>query len=280
MKRFHISISTQDFAGSLADYSERLGCKPCVTVDGRYALWRTPSLNFSISCKEGQPGGIVRHLGFEDAAAGSFSEEADVNGIVWEHFSQAVQQKEIEEKFSVVLNKTNKEPSKAFSYRLLAAEDSAIFRDLRLRAAKEEPAAFLESYEELIEETAEQYKSRFNNGWIAGAFCEGGLVGCSGLFVRKGRKVRHKGTVWGVYVTPEMRGHAIARTLTNMVLDEGKAAGLEVAVLNADSANPVALGLYESMGFMLQGMEPHDLKLPERYVDNVLMVKFLQEPVA
>ncbi len=99
MKRFHISIATDNFPASVRDYSVRLGCEPCVVSEGRYALWRTDVLNFSISCKEGQKSGVVRHLGFEDDAATGFSEEQDVNGITWERFSRAGQEAEIDEKF-------------------------------------------------------------------------------------------------------------------------------------------------------------------------------------
>jgi hypothetical protein len=103
MKRFHISIATDDFAASLADYSKRLGCVPCVVKEGRYALWRTDLLNFSISCKPGQKGGSVRHIGFEDAAEETFREEKDANGIIWEYFSREVQEAEIREKFGHVV---------------------------------------------------------------------------------------------------------------------------------------------------------------------------------
>ncbi len=99
MKRFHISIAVADFSGSVADYSARLGGKPCVVKEGRYALWRTDLLNFSISCKPEQPVGVVRHIGFEDDSENGFREECDANGITWEYFSKDAQQKEIEEKF-------------------------------------------------------------------------------------------------------------------------------------------------------------------------------------
>lgn len=99
MKRFHISIAVADFAASFADYSTRLGVAPCVVQEGRYALWRTDTLNFSISCKSGQPTGVVRHIGFEDDNEPVFREEADVNGIVWEYFSREGQLEEIRDKF-------------------------------------------------------------------------------------------------------------------------------------------------------------------------------------
>ncbi|MFO0388692.1 MAG: hypothetical protein ACK502_03100 [Alphaproteobacteria bacterium] len=101
MKRFHISIAVSDFATSVADYSNRLGCKPVVLVEGRYALWKTDLLNFTISCKEGQQAGVVRHIGFEDAAERALREEKDVNGIVWEYFSSEAQMQEAREKFRI-----------------------------------------------------------------------------------------------------------------------------------------------------------------------------------
>lgn len=99
MKRFHISIAVADFAASVEDYSKRLGAQPQVVSEGRYALWRTELLNFSISCKSGQQSGLVRHIGFEDSAEKIFREEKDVNGIIWEYFSKETQQQEIDEKF-------------------------------------------------------------------------------------------------------------------------------------------------------------------------------------
>lgn len=94
-KRFHISVSTTDFGGSVADYTARLEAKPDVVIPGRYARWRTDLLNFSISCKPDQPGGLIRHIGFEDANEATFREEHDVNGITWEYFSEPAQQEEI-----------------------------------------------------------------------------------------------------------------------------------------------------------------------------------------
>jgi hypothetical protein len=69
-------LSTNDFTGSVADYSARLGCKPEVVVAGRYALWRNDLLNFSISCKEGQKGGQVAILALRMMAKKPFAKSA------------------------------------------------------------------------------------------------------------------------------------------------------------------------------------------------------------
>jgi catechol 2,3-dioxygenase-like lactoylglutathione lyase family enzyme len=96
MKRIHIAIGVSDIERSVEDYSRRLGCPPEVVVPGEYALWVTAEVNFSIRQSHDQPG-TLRHLGWEDDTASQFTQDADVNGIVWERFSHALQAKEIDE---------------------------------------------------------------------------------------------------------------------------------------------------------------------------------------
>lgn len=94
MKRFHVAVATRDLATSVEDYTRRLGVRPDLVVPGEYALWRTDLLNLSARMvHDASPG--VRHLGFEDPRAESFSEDIDVNGVVWEHFSAEDQLAEI-----------------------------------------------------------------------------------------------------------------------------------------------------------------------------------------
>ncbi len=95
MKKIHFSITTQNIAESIADYSKRLEQSPCVVIDGEYALWRTATVNFSIRYDESLAPGQLRHLGWEDEDVTNFSSNVDVNGIVWERFSEKNQRDEI-----------------------------------------------------------------------------------------------------------------------------------------------------------------------------------------
>lgn len=97
MRRFHISLAVKDLDSSIRDYSQRLGCRPTVVVPGKYAMWRTELLNFSIN-EQPPRAGTLRHLGFEDdAAPPGFAVERDVNGIDWELFTPATQDEKIPE---------------------------------------------------------------------------------------------------------------------------------------------------------------------------------------
>lgn len=97
MKKLHIAIATNRIEETIKDYSVRLGMEPCSFVENEYALWRTDSLNVSVrqdaTCKPGE----LRHLGWEDPSATEFSQDTDVNGIVWERFNAHQQADEINE---------------------------------------------------------------------------------------------------------------------------------------------------------------------------------------
>jgi catechol 2,3-dioxygenase-like lactoylglutathione lyase family enzyme len=96
MRRFHIALAVADLAASIEDYRHRLGVAPTAVVPGKYALFRTEQLNFSINELPARAGQL-RHLGFEDEAARGFSSDHDVNGIEWELFSPADQDAKIPE---------------------------------------------------------------------------------------------------------------------------------------------------------------------------------------
>jgi catechol 2,3-dioxygenase-like lactoylglutathione lyase family enzyme len=98
MKRFHIAIAVADLDASIEDYNRRLGQPASVIVRGRYAMWRTELLNFSIN-QNADRTGQLRHVGFEDDEAVAFSSSRDINGIEWELFSPAAQDAKIVETY-------------------------------------------------------------------------------------------------------------------------------------------------------------------------------------
>lgn len=99
MKKFHISVSVEDFEESLSNYSSLLSAEPLVIVPNRYAMWKTDLLNFTISKKEGQGGGTIRHIGFEQEGYERIFEHRDNNNITWEFFSQKAQIEEIKKRW-------------------------------------------------------------------------------------------------------------------------------------------------------------------------------------
>jgi hypothetical protein len=98
MQRFHIAIAVKDLEASIGEYSRRLGQPATVIVHGKYAMWRTDLLNFSIN-QNPDRAGQLRHVGFEDEAVEGFSSSRDINGIEWELFSPRAQDDKIVEMY-------------------------------------------------------------------------------------------------------------------------------------------------------------------------------------
>lgn len=105
MKRFHIALAVRDLAASIADYSLRLGQAPQAVVPGKYAMWRTELLNFSIN-EMPERAGELRHVGFEDDAVAGYASSTDVNGLLWESFSAKEQDDRIVEIYGVPVKAT------------------------------------------------------------------------------------------------------------------------------------------------------------------------------
>ena len=94
--RFHLAMAVHQLQPSVDDYTARLGQPPVALVPGRYALWRTPEINLSVSVTDPTvAAGSLRHVGFEDPAAVPGPRQTDVNGVQWEAFTAADQDAEI-----------------------------------------------------------------------------------------------------------------------------------------------------------------------------------------
>jgi len=160
--------------------------------------------------------------------------------------------------------------------RLLTAADADAYRRLRLRALSEHPEFFGRAIEEAetLAEITEQLGTRHDGreSFILGAFADG-LVGIASCSRDRGMKHRHKAMIWGMYVAPEARGRGIGRRLLLEAIARAAAwPGLEQLVLGVATHNETARALYRSCGFAVFGVEPHALKLGERYVDEEHMV--------
>ena len=166
--------------------------------------------------------------------------------------------------------------------RRLTRDDAQVFYRLRLEALEREPQAFSASPQEHRTLTSDAIAKRLGSdpedrSFVLGASCEDRFIGMAGFFQEEGPKNRHKGRIWGVYVTPDWRRKGVARVLLSEIIRRAHdRPELEQITLSVATSQTAAKQLYESLGFEVYGREPHAIKNGDSYVDEDLMVLRLQ----
>ena len=113
--------------------------------------------------------------------------------------------------------------------------------------------------------------------FLVGAFTEQ-MVGQAGFVRHEGRKERHKGRIWGVYVTTMARGKGVARAMLTLMLARLRGyPGLEQVSLSVAVTQETARTLYDALGFRVYGYERRALKVGETYVDEEHRVLWLTD---
>jgi ribosomal protein S18 acetylase RimI-like enzyme len=166
------------------------------------------------------------------------------------------------------------------SIRQLHADDAEAFRAIRLEALADSPEAF---GGDLLEESGrpiETFIAQVTHSAIFGAFAGDNLHGVVGLFWDKGAKRQHLGHLYTVYVTPAARGTGIGLPLIAAALEHARVRGLVQVLLGVATHNEPAIALYRRAGFETYGTEPRSLFVNNRYIDEHLMVRFLDRDTA
>lgn len=93
---------------------------------------------------------------------------------------------------------------------------------------------------------------------------EGEAVGYGGML-----KVLEEGDILNIVVDERFRGRGIGRKLTQALLEEGKRQGMQTFTLEVRVSNTPAIRLYESLGFVSEGIRK---RFYERPVEDALIM--------
>lgn len=156
----------------------------------------------------------------------------------------------------------------------LGPADSDDYRAIRLAALANAPEAFGSTYAAEAARPREVFTERVSRLPIFGAYDADQIVGMAGYWRHDGLKDKHKGSVWGVYVAPPWRKRGVAGALMQAVIEAARDE-VEQLLLAVVAGNDGAMALYRRLGFEVYGVEPRALKSEKGYVDEALMVRFL-----
>ncbi len=112
-------------------------------------------------------------------------------------------------------------------------------------------------------------EARAGGGALRVAYLDGQLVGL-GYWLRYARPThRPHADLEKVAVDSAVHGRGIGRALTGALIEDARAAGIEVLTLDARGDNERALGLYRSLGFSEYGRLPDFVAVGARRYDKV-----------
>lgn len=164
--------------------------------------------------------------------------------------------------------------------RQLTATDAECYWALRLEALKENPEAFLTSYEDAIkrknpiEQVAQNFTAKGN--YTFGAFDGTELIGVVTLLHEQAEKIQHRSNIFAMYVTPKKQQLGVGKALMTEAINKAKSLDIiEKINLSVMASNEKAKGLYLKLGFKVFGVEEKAMKINGIYYTDEHMVLHL-----
>jgi cyclohexyl-isocyanide hydratase len=116
-----------------------------------------------------------------------------------------------------------------------------------------------------------------DDSWTLGAFDNDRLIGIVSVERQRGEKLRHKALLSRMFIQPDSAGSGLGKALLHETLMRaGAVADLRQIWLTVLETNEPAQRLYAAAGFRSYANEPEAVKIGDRFVAEIQMVRFLR----
>jgi RimJ/RimL family protein N-acetyltransferase len=168
----------------------------------------------------------------------------------------------------------------SWSIRRLTRKDFDAYRAIRLEALTNHPEAYGSSAESFAARPAQELEDFLSVRALFGVQTEAGELAGIVLYDRdSGERESHRGWLLQVYVKPALRGTGCSLALLETAIAHASSEVLQLHLM-VGTHNLPAIRLYEKAGFKIYGTDPRCLFVNGRYIDEHMMVRFLdREPV-
>ncbi len=134
------------------------------------------------------------------------------------------------------------------------------YKEIRLRALKDDPQAFFSSHRKEVEYPDVKWQERLQsvvdgNGWTVFAEIDSQLIGMLGAYQKGNDRKEGAVNVFGVFVAKEARGKGVAFKMMEKLLEQLKQAGIIMAKLTVNENQSAAVALYKKLKFKVTGQE-------------------------
>lgn len=165
----------------------------------------------------------------------------------------------------------------SYSIRRLTRDDVDAYRAIRLEALTVSPESYGTAPENFAKRTIESLQAQMEQMTFFGAIdAAGALVGIVAYGRDDGERETHRGWLMQVYLQPQMRGTGAALALMEAAVEHARTEVIQVHLM-VGAHNAPAIRLYEKAGFRIYGTDPRCLLVNGRYIDEHMMVRFLDE---
>lgn len=163
----------------------------------------------------------------------------------------------------------------AIMVRQLLPADWAVLKVIRLESLAISPDGFGSTYEEEKDRTEAEWRHFFERESIFVASVDGCVCGIIALMPHQQQKYYHRGTIFGLYVSPTYRRQGIAGHLLDTVMAYARSMGLLQLQLGVRCDNEVAITCYIKKGFIKVGHTPRSSFADGSFHDEQTMMVFL-----